>query len=216
MPRGFDDVEEAQLHNAHRLLERESHGEALKSWWLAVPTPNSKTPNWDIASACEISGRRGLLLIEAKAHDVELRSEEKGKPLTSGREGSVSINARRNHVRIGACIQDASLALAGETGLPWALSRDWNYQMANRFTWAWKLASLGFPMILVYLGFLDCDEMAKKEQKAFCSDDEWRSLVLAHSAALVPPDVWNNPWKVHGQPFVPLIRSIQQSLDKLT
>jgi hypothetical protein len=31
--------------------------------------------------------------------------------------------------------------------------------MSNRFTWAWKLAEFGKPIILIYLGFLACDEM---------------------------------------------------------
>jgi hypothetical protein len=46
-----------------------------------------------------------------------------------------------------------------QTGLTWALSRDWCYQMSIRFAWAWKLAGLGKPVILIYLGFLAYDEM---------------------------------------------------------
>jgi hypothetical protein len=71
------------------------------------------------------------VLLNKAAHDAELRKEEKGKAI----EPPVSINSRRNHLRIGSCIQDASLALSEATGLPWALCRDWNYQMSNRFAW---------------------------------------------------------------------------------
>jgi len=68
MPRGFEDVDEAQLHNAPDLLSVEVYGQALASWWLANAKHFSVTPNWDIASTCSIDGKRGLLLVEAKAH----------------------------------------------------------------------------------------------------------------------------------------------------
>ena len=41
----------------------------------------------------------------------------------------------------------------------WSLSRDSHYQLANRFAWAWKLADMGLPTILIYLGFLNAAEM---------------------------------------------------------
>jgi hypothetical protein len=116
--------------------------DVLLNWWLAVPWTRTTTPNWDIASTCLIHGKPGILLIEAKAHDAELRNEERGKPLGSEDNKGVSIDSRRNHVRIGCSIQEAALALSQETGLSWALSRDWCYQMSNRLAWAWKLAEL--------------------------------------------------------------------------
>ena len=208
MPQGFDHLEEAQLHNAPQLLDVNTHVKALKSWWLAVAGAQSKTPNWDIASTCTIKGKKGLILVEAKAHDVELRNEEKGKKL----KASVTSNSRRNHTRIGGCIQNANLDLADETGLPWSLSRDWNYQMANRFAWSWKLTELGFPIILVYLGFLQAEEMRKKNQLPFANHEEWDRLVKSHSHPLFPVGVWNKPWAIHGQFFIPLIKSIKQPL----
>ena len=212
MPQGFEALTEAQLHDAPRLLDINPHGEALKKWWLAVTSDASMTPNWDIASTCTIGAERGLVLVEAKAHDAELRNEERGKPLEGSNGQGVSTNSRRNHVRIGACIQDASLALSGETGLPWALSRDWNYQMANRFAWSWKLASLGIPVILVYLGFLDCREMQESDQLPFAKHEEWERLVKDHSAALFSAQVWDQRWTIHGQALIPIIRAMAQPL----
>lgn len=203
MPEGFDAVEEAQLGTARRLIPSDKQRRQLLSWWLAVPE-NANTPNWDIESTCTISGKPGLLLVEAKAHDAELRNETKGKEL----KPPVTVNSRRNHARIGSCIQDANLALAGETGLPWALSRDWNYQMSNRFAWAWKLASLGFPVVLVYLGFVNAGEMQSDERTPFATADEWEQLVKSHSKALFPAEVWNREWMLHGQPFIPIIRTL--------
>lgn len=211
MPDGFTNLDEAQLHDAPRLLQPALSNQ-LCSWWLAVRRGQSRTPNLDLASTCTIGGQRGLVLIEAKAHTRELLAEATGKRL----DAPVSVNSRRNHARIGACVEDASLALTGETGLVWALSRDWNYQMANRFTWAWKLTEVGVPVVLVYLGFLGAGEMTNqesgKETRAFETQEDWRREVLDHSQSIVPQEVWDRQWTCHGQPFVPLIRSLTCSL----
>lgn len=207
MPQGFENLEEAQLHSADRLLSPEVR-EKLLSWWLAVGGEMIRTPNWDIASTCTIGGKDSLLLVEGKAHNNELIKEETGR---KNIEPPVSISARRNHLRIGSCIQDASLAMIGETKLPWALSRDWNYQMSNRFAWSWKLAELGVPVVLVYLGFLRADEM-KDQGKPFAQASDWEALVCSHSEPLFPAGVWNREWRIHGQTFVPLIRSVDRGL----
>jgi hypothetical protein len=202
MPDGFTDVGEAQLHAAARLLP-DGVRSALACWWLAVPSPRATTPNWDIACTCRIGDQRGLLLIEAKAHHGELQKEECGKALTF----PVSANSMRNHVRIGACLDEASIALASEMSRPWALSRDHHYQMSNRFAWAWKLTELAVPVVLVYLGFLGCDDMAK-DSAVIATAAEWEQLVRAHGASIAPPEVWGQAWRLHGQAFVPLIRSL--------
>ncbi|HET6384514.1 MAG TPA: hypothetical protein VFJ58_14055 [Armatimonadota bacterium] len=214
MPDGFKQIDEAQLHTAEQLIPDTQTRNLLSMWWLAAPAGTSRTPCLDIASTCLIDGKRGLLLVEAKAHDAELRNEERGKPLGGEDNKGVSIDSRRNHVRIGACIQEASLALSSETRLVWSLSRDWNYQMANRFSWAWKLAELRIPVILVYLGYIGCEEMRKgASRRPIKSKQEWDELVMAHSQPLFPREVWNQKWNVHEQSFIPLIRAYDQSLD---
>lgn len=214
MPNGFVDCKEAQLHRAEKIIPDSKERDALLNWWLAVPgAPRTTTPNWDIASTCLIHGKPGILLIEAKAHDAELRNEERGKPLGGEDNKGVSTDSRRNHIRIGCCIQEAALALSEATRLPWALSREWCYQMSNRFGWAWKLAELGKPVILIYLGFLGCDEMDDGTDRGLIANHEkWQGMVEAHSQPLFPREVWNREWKVHGQPFVPLIRTFDQPL----
>jgi hypothetical protein len=147
-----------------------------------------------------------LLLVEAKAHDMELRGEEKGKIPPEQR-----VNSLRNHARAGWCIEDASIALSGDTSLQWTLSRDHHYQMSNRFAWAWKLTELGYPLVLMYLGFLNANEMLDRGQP-FRSHEEWERLVLDHSASLFPSDVWGKRWTTNRKPFVPLIRSADQPL----
>lgn len=197
-------LDEARLGECEGLL---SSGErrAVTEWWLTV-IPHANTPNWDIASTCMIAGKKGVLLVEAKAHDMELRAEEKGKTPPEAR-----TNSLRNHARIGWCIEDASIALSGDTSLPWSLSRDHHYQMCNRFAWAWKLTELGYPVVLMYLGFLHAAEM-RDRGRPFSSHDDWERLVIDHSASLCPPTLWQQQWAVSGQVFVPIIRSVEQPL----
>jgi hypothetical protein len=209
MPQGFEDTDEATLPEAERLLPANVRLE-LKQWWLVAASNNARTPNWDIASTCTIEGKVGIVLIEAKAHDQELIKEETGR---TNVEAPVSGNARRNLLRIDWAIRDASAALTEDTGLVWALSRDWNYQMSNRFAWTWKLADLGIPVVLVYLGFLNASEMSDRG-KPFAAAADWQNLVERHSQALFPATVWDQRWMCSGQPLIPLIRTLHVSLDE--
>jgi len=207
LPLGFADTNEATLPEASGLL-RANTRLALRDWWLSVPDVNTRTPNWDIASTCTIEGTRGLLLVEAKAHDQELIKEESGRKAIAP---PVSSSARRNLLRIEWALRDASVALVDRTGLPWTLSRDWNYQMSNRFAWAWKLADLEIPVVLIYLGFLDADEMANIG-RPIRNNDTWRTLVKQHSRGLFPDQVWEQRWNCGRCPLIPLIRSVSVPL----
>ena len=93
-------------------------------------------------------------------------------------------------------------------------SHEHHYQMTNRFAWSWKLTELGYPVILVYLGFLEATEMRKgREQNPLNSHAEWEGLVKAHSQPLFPEGVWDRQWVIHGQPFVPRICSMKTGYD---
>jgi hypothetical protein len=179
MPQGFDEPEEAQLHRAPRLVEP-SIGAQLGAWWLAPASQGARTPNFDIASTSTIDDRPGLLLVEAKAHDEELSKESAGRPLRV----AASDDRRASHETIAAAIRSACSGLSGATSLPWRIARDTHYQMSNRFAWSWKLAALGIPVVLVYLGFLNAGEMIDRGQP-FASHEDWERLVKAHSQALL-------------------------------
>jgi len=144
MPQGFDNVEEAQLDRAPRLIDPKL-GKQLRDWWLAADRLNSRTPNFDIASTCTIGNKPGILLIEAKAHDAELINEAVGKRL----DEAASQDSKANHAQIADAIRSASDGLHTATAMKWQLSRDSHYQIANRFAWSWKLTELGFAVILV-------------------------------------------------------------------
>jgi len=209
MPQGFEHTDEATLPEAERLLPADVRLE-LRRWWLVVASNNTRTPNWDVAATCTIEGKAGIVLIEAKAHDQELIKEETGR---KNIEAPVSGSARRNLLRIDWAIRDASAALAEDTGLTWALSRDWNYQMSNRFAWAWKLTDLGIPVVLVYLGFLSANEISD-QGKPLADAADWHNVVKRHSQALFHAAVWGQRWTCGGQPLIPLLRSLDVPLNE--
>ncbi|MDQ2732886.1 MAG: hypothetical protein M3Y56_14600, partial [Armatimonadota bacterium] len=154
MPDGFDGTDEAELHKAKDLLTP-SEREEIQSWWFTIV--RGKGPNFDIASTCTVTvegaTNPGLLLLEAKAYDKEL---EKGPKVLNEK------SSLENHNHIQRAIVGANVSLADGTGLEWKLSRETHYQMSNRFASACKLAELGYPVIHVYLGFLNAKEMRDK------------------------------------------------------
>jgi len=75
----------------------------------------------------------------------------------------------------------------------------------------WKLASLGVPVVLVYLGFLNAVEMNDRG-RAIESSDAWESAVRAHARGIVPEDAWGHQLDVDGTAMVLLIRSMELPL----
>lgn len=209
MPQGFVDLEEAQLHKAPRLL-RPALSARLGEWWLPAGSQDAMTPNFDIASTCTIDCSPGLLLIEAKAHERELLNTAAGRELAE----DDSTGRKESHATIGAAIKEAQVGLEEATRLTWRISIDSHYQMSNRFAWSWKLATLGIPVVLVYLGFLKANDMSKPGEVPFADAGAWEALVRSHSAPLFPGQVWDRRWSVNGVPFIPLIRSLEVSLDE--
>jgi len=187
MPEGFGNPDEARLGETPGFLSDEQR-RVVTDWWLAKPeTANS--PNWDIVSTCTVNGRKGLLLVEAKAHASELRAND-----------SCGARDEDNGKKIKGAIADANQKL----GQGWRLSIDSHYQVSNRFAWACKVASLGVPTVLVYLGFLNAHEMSQP----FASHSDWERCLLAYADGVVPRTVWNSTQiSVSGTPVIPLIRS---------
>lgn len=208
-PSGFDDIEEAQLHTAEALLGR-SMCNQLARWWLPEGREAARTPNWDIAATATFGARRGIVLVEAKAHDTELLKEAAGRSLAAATAGDREAR-EASHKTIGRAVDEARAGLSAATGLPWGISRDSHYQLSNRFAWAWKIAASGIPVALVYLGFLSANEMADKG-RPFASATEWESLVKTHAASRVPVETWDRLWNVGGTPFLALIRAIEVPL----
>ena len=193
MPQGFLDSGEAKLGETELFLKAKDR-DTVTDWWLDV-RPGANTPNWDLVATYRIEGRNGLVLIEGKAHKNELASAGKTDPGTD--------NGWKNHAQIGMAIDEANASLnAQHSG--WTLSRDSHYQLCNRFAWSWKLASMGIPVILVYLGFLYADEMPHP----FSTVGAWSEAVHAHSNMVVPDDIWESRISIDNTPLYPIIRSL--------
>lgn len=201
MPHGLMNPKETTLLDDSHFLSGDRR-RALKQWWLEKPR-GARLPSWDTASTCTVEGARGLLLVEAKAHDKELSEAGKSRPTT--------CNGRLNHTQIGQAIVQANSGLnAGMTG--WALSRDSHYQLSNRFAWAWKLVTLGVPGVLAYLGFLDATEMLDRGQP-FGSTKAWSTCIRNHADGIIPENAWEQRFEVDGTPVWFLIRSMQLKLE---
>jgi hypothetical protein len=194
MPGGVDAPREARLGEAPHFLAS-GHREQLLAWWLAV-RQRANSPNWDLAATATIGGREGLVLIEAKAHSGELSR--------SGCAATNMYNARQ----ITRAIQEANAELNGV--LPgWSLSAATHYQLANRFAVGWRIATLGVPVVLVYLGFLDAEELTGTGREVFRSEAGWDEALRGHARGTVPADAWERAIRIRWTAL--LIRSLAVS-----
>ena len=101
-----------------------------------------------------------------------------------------------------------------KTGKPWDISRDHHYQLSNRFAWSWKLATLGIPVVLVYLGFLNAQDMASNdpEDKLFESEADWARVLKDHSRNAVDEACWETRLDFGAVPFLPPDTRIRSTL----
>ena len=166
MPRGHTSPDEGRLETfGPSWLPAHPAWPALEDWWL-IHKGGANTPNWDIAVVCTIDNRPGLVLVEAKAHVLELSTAE--KLLGS----DASPNSRQNHEHIGEAIDEACAGWQ-QIDPQVEISRDTHYQLANRLAFTWKLASLGIPVVLLYLGFTG-DEGIGNVSDPFADDTDWQ------------------------------------------
>lgn len=167
--------------------------EELAGWWLI--NRGGTTPTWDIVAKCSIEGRSGLIVVEAKAHGTEL-----------GTRDACTAEDAENRRQIADAIRKAneglSHALAG-----WCLQRDSHFQLSNRFALSWKIASMGVPVILVYLGFLDAWDMNEGARTILKSAEQWHDCILRYADRFVPKNAWETRLDVAGTPLIPLIRA---------
>ncbi len=189
-PCGLREPDEAKLGETEGFLSEEDR-QTITDWWLAQPG-RANTPNWDLVSGCRMGDRQGLVLVEAKAHEGELGDDHCG----ATNQG----NCERINVALAEATKAWNKILPG-----FALSANSHYQLSNRFAFAWKVAALGTPVVLVYLGFLNAQEM--HPSKLLRSDEHWRDCVVKKSEGLVPAEAWGKTFDVKGTPLTVLIRS---------
>jgi hypothetical protein len=198
MPRGHRSPYEAQLETfGPTNLPELQIWPALANWWL-TNQPGANPPKWDIAATCEIGGSAGLILVEAKAHEDEL--DDVGE--------LIKVNASRasveHHSQIGSAIEEACQALRKISDRT-AISRDSHYQLSNSVAFAWKLASLGVPMVLVYLGFYRDEGITAP----FKNEAHWYECFTKHADPVVPIDLFEKKIQCGTAPMWLLCRSRQ-------
>lgn len=199
MPKSLHHDKEAELKNFLKYNFTPKLYTDIVKWWVHT---DATTPNWDIISTCTINGKRGILLVEAKAHWDELEKESHGKSLKS----DASANSIKNHERIGDAINEANNSIK-KTYSQINISRDKCYQLSNRIAYASWLASQDIPAVLVYLGFLNCDDMDYNGRRLFKNDEDWQSCFNEHSKK-VGADIITNKWVDCGpSQFITICRS---------
>ena len=189
-PDGFLKPDEPKLGETVGLLD-EPQRKLVTDWWLAKPG-RANTPNWDLGCKTIIDGRHGLMLVEAKAHEKELKTTD-----------DVSDAVADNALSIASALLEATTAWNGI--LPgFSLTANSHYQLSNRFAFAWKLAAMKIPVVLVYLGFLDADEMSGHVLRDHA---QWRQCVVDRSKGVIPTEAWDRTFDIDGTPLTVLIRS---------
>ena len=167
MPKGRDHPNESRLFNSTSPFLDPGRKESMWHWWL---THAGNIPNWDLIVQATDPIGPALILIEAKAHAGEF--DRKRKPLSGRGDSDMRLKTIENHLQIGRAIAEASNALSSvHKGI--SISRDRHYQLSNRIAMAWKLASLGIPNTLIFLGFTGDREISRKGDY-FADDDHWR------------------------------------------
>lgn len=196
MPSGFLGPDESQLVEESALLTP-SQREELKYWWLKGSS-SGRIPNWDLVSTCKIMGERGLLLVEAKSHEGEFKGKD---DTTKAAETPAKF--------IREALKEATEAL-NQFHPGFDLSASSHYQLSNRIAFAWRLASQGVPVVLVYLGFLDAEEMSGNNRVLLRSGDQWEHCVKERGATRVPREAWGRTFL--GGKLTFLIRSARVSI----
>ncbi len=191
-PQGFLEPMEAQLGKTPDFLT-DTQKKCLINWWLAKPG-RATTPTWDLVSTCEYGEKPGLILVEAKAHEGELKDDRCG------------ATNRDNFTRIQGALQKATDGW-NKLHQGFSLSADSHYQLSNRFAFAWKLAEMGVPVVLVYLGFLNAWDMQGSGRILLDSHKQWQDCVLDRSDNHIPREAWNRTFHVNKTPLTVLIRS---------
>lgn len=145
-------------------------------WWIVKRAGYVRTPTFDLIADASISGAPGLLLVEAKSHHGELE--------TCGKAFGAASNPD-NHRKIAESIDLANRSL-NAIAPGFRLSRDAYYQISNRVAWGWRLAALGLPVTLLYLGFLNDSYWSSD---AFESPADWTSAARRYLGNVIPLEV---------------------------
>ena len=170
----------------------------ISNWWLKNKR-GANTPNWDFIGSASIKGKKGFVIIEAKAHKKEASFD--GRIL----KDDAPLSRKENHEHIKKAIEEANNFLKTKHG-GINISRDSHYQLANRIAYSWKFASLGIPVVLVYLGFLN-DTGMQDVGEPFCDKNDWANFMNGYVKNVFPVELLEKEINCGLDSFRFLIRS---------
>lgn len=192
--------EEVTTQGIHKSILYPEHKKEISEWWIKHPK-GANTPNWDFISGANIEGVQGLIIIEAKSHKNEIKKD--GKILQNGS----SDKSEENHIHIRQAIEEAKNRLSKNyKGIN--ISIDNHYQLSNRIAYAWKFATLGIPIMLIYLGFINDMEM-EDIGEPFKSADEWNEFMKGCIKDIFPVELLEKKINCGKSYFYFLLRSIE-------
>ena len=147
----------------------------IVDWWVRSPW---RPPTWDLISTFTTNqDQRGVLLVEAKAHENEFDWGGKSQ------KTHASIGSKSNHTQIVGCLNEANKALNDSFDGYFGLAVDSHYQLSNRVAHLWKLATCKIPVILLYLGFCGDREI---EPSYFRDEEHWQRSMGGYLQGVVP------------------------------
>ena len=179
MPSNWAHPRESRLFDARSPFLDKDRKDNMRQWWLAY---SGNIPNWDAIIEAASPHGPALVLIEAKAHIGEFDRKPKSLGRSKDPDGQTRTDA--NHLQIQRAIAEASSALSRiHPGI--SISRDHHYQLSNRIAMAWKLASLGIPNALIFLGFTGDREISMGGEY-FKDRDHWHAAFSDYLAETLP------------------------------
>jgi len=152
-----------------------------------------------------------LLLIETKAHIGELNSDHSGS-----REKPILAQIKKGFSESTDAWNDMLHEYAEEHGFKLShnvkLSTDSHFQLSTHFAFAWKLAEMGIPVILVYLGFLNAQELEDDNCIIFRNNDMWKQCVFEKTNKPLPEEIWDATFTFNNTPLTILRRAMTVEL----
>ena len=103
-----------------------------------------------------------------------------------------------NHTRIGTAIEEACRGWRAVDSRV-SITRDSHYQLANRLAFTWKLATLGIPVALIYLGFTG-DAGITSAGAPFEDADDWDRAFAKYTAGVFPRELLGQKLEIRGTP----------------
>ncbi len=171
------------------LVEAKSHYGEMEHGGKTISVDLRKNANWEeIRPLVKSIFNKNPLKLALTTHELkELACALAERSLLDDRLLKSFLDKLRHHDKIGDAISEARGALSNFCS-DIAISREDHYQLSNRIAYTWKLASLGIPTILLYLGFTN-DPAWISVRDHFDSKQQWHDAIQGYFAKVGAEDL---------------------------